>query len=154
MHRIAALLSGLMMTTAVTAASLDYPKTERGNVVDVQFGERVADPYRWLENDVRTDTKVRDWVTAQNKVTDAYLATLPGRDAIRQRLSQLWNYERFGIPEKAGRNYFYTRNTGLQNQSVLFVRTGLNGAPREVLTSGTAAQLFPTLSLPREAVRA
>jgi prolyl oligopeptidase len=140
MHRIAALLSGLMMTTAVTAASLDYPKTERGNVVDVQFGERVADPYRWLENDVRTDTKVRDWVTAQNKVTDAYLATLPGRDAIRQRLSQLWNYERFGIPEKAGRNYFYTRNTGLQNQSVLFVRTGLNGAPRELLDPNTWAK--------------
>lgn len=128
------------MTSTAIAAALTYPKTERGSVVETQFGQRVADPYRWLENDVRSDAKVREWVTAQNKVTDAYLATLPGRDVLRRRLSELWNYERFGVPEKAGRNYFYTHNTGLQNQNVLFVRTGLDGKPRELLDPNTWAK--------------
>ncbi len=121
------------MTTSLSAASLSYPPAERGTVAETQFGTAVPDPYRWLENDVRTDARVRDWVTAENKVTDAYLDTLPGRAAIRQRLSALWNYERFGVPQKAGRNYFYSRNSGLQNQAVLYVRTGLNGKPRELI---------------------
>jgi len=115
------------------SSSLKYPVTGRGPVVESQFGEAIADPYRWLEDDVRTDQKVQDWVTAENAVTDAYLATLPGRDAIRQRLSKLWDYERFGVPEKAGDNYFYSHNTGLQNQSILFVRNGLDGAPRQLI---------------------
>nr|WP_246263684.1 prolyl oligopeptidase family serine peptidase [Parasphingopyxis algicola] len=109
---------------------LDYPETARGDVVEEQFGVAVVDPYRWLENDVRNDTAVRDWVTAQNAVTDAYLETLPGRDAIAARLTELWNYERVGIPEKRGNRYFYTRNDGLQNQSVLYMRDGLDGEPR------------------------
>jgi prolyl oligopeptidase len=140
MHRLVAAGLGALMTSTAIAAAITYPKTERGSVVETQFGQRVADPYRWLENDVRSDAKVRDWVTAQNKVTDAYLATLPGRDALRKRLSELWNYERFGVPEKAGRNYFYTHNTGLQNQNVLFVRTGLDGKPRELLDPNTWAK--------------
>lgn len=107
-----------------------YPDTERGAVVEEQFGVAVADPYRWLENDVRSDTAVRDWVTAQNAVTDAYLETLPGREAIAARLTELWNYERVGIPEKRGNRYFYTRNDGLQNQSVLYMRNGLDGEPQ------------------------
>ena len=73
------------------------------------------------------------WVDAQNQVTNAFLATLPGRDAIRSRMTELYNYERFGLPEKAGNAYFYTRNDGLQNQSVLYVRAGLNGAPRVLI---------------------
>ncbi|SNS15607.1 prolyl oligopeptidase [Sphingomonas laterariae] len=112
------------------AAAIAYPATERGPVVDQQFGQAIADPYRWLENDVRTDARVADWVAAQNRVTDAYLASLPGRDAIKARLTRLWNYERFDIPEKAGARYFYTRNNGLQNQSPIYVREGLNGAER------------------------
>ncbi|MFD1952377.1 prolyl oligopeptidase family protein [Sphingomonas arantia] len=114
----------------LSAQALTYPKTERGTVADVQFGEAVKDPYRWLENDVRQDPKVREWVTAENAVTDAYLKTLPGRDAIAQRLKALWNYERFGVPRKSGGRYFYTRNTGLQNQAVLYVRDALDGTPR------------------------
>ncbi len=114
----------------LSAQALTYPKTERGTVADVQFGEAVKDPYRWLENDVRQDPKVREWVTAENAVTDAYLKTLPGREAIAQRLKALWNYERFGLPRKSGGRYFYTRNTGLQNQAVLYVRDTLNGTPR------------------------
>ena len=112
---------------------LPYPETRRADVVETQFGITVHDPYRWLENDVRTDPAVRDWVTAENSVTDAYLATLPGRAAFKARMEQLWNYERFGVPEKKGPNYFYTRNTGLQNQAVLFVRQGLTGEPRPLL---------------------
>src|SRR5205085_5973914 len=103
-----------------------YPETARGNVVEEQFGERIADPYRWLENDVHQDPNVRAWVQAQNAASSTFLAALPGRDAIRTRMTQLYNYERFGMPERAGSNYFYTRNDGLQNQSVLSVRDGLH----------------------------
>jgi prolyl oligopeptidase len=105
-----------------------YPETERGNVVETQFGVPVADPYRWLENDVRTDPKVAEWVARQNAVTGAYLATLPARETFEQRLRTLYDYERFGVPRKAGNRYFYSRNSGLQNQAVLFVRDGLSGA--------------------------
>ena len=116
---------------------LAYPDTATVPQVDEAFGERVADPYRWLENDVRVDTKVRDWVTAQNKVTDAYLAALPGRDSFKARMQALYNYERMGTPRKAGQGaaarYFYSRNSGLQNQSTLWVREGLGGAPRQLL---------------------
>ena len=120
-------------TAAASSATLAYPPTLRGDVVEEQFGERIADPYRWLENDVREDPRVRAWVTAQNEVAEAYLAALPARAAFRARMTQLYDYERFGIPERAGSRYFYTRNDGLQNQSVLHVREGLNGAPRVLI---------------------
>ena len=130
----------IVISSSISAAALTYPDTEKGLVSETQFGMAVADPYRWLENDVRTDAKVRDWVTAQNQLTDAYLDTLPGRAAIRERLSALWNYERFGVPQKAGNNYFYSRNSGLQNQAVLFVRHGLNGEPRELIDPNVWAE--------------
>jgi prolyl oligopeptidase len=112
------------------AAPIAYPATARGEVAEEQFGERIADPYRWLENDVRQDPAVRAWVTAQNEVSSRFLARLPARAAFRARMTQMYDYERFGLPEKAGNLYFYTRNDGLQNQSVLYVRDGLDGAPR------------------------
>ena len=101
--------------------------------VEDQFGEQVADPYRWLENDVRSDAEVADWVKRQNAVTDAYLAKLPARDWFKQRIGQLYDFERFSTPVKAGKRYFYTRNSGLQNQSPLYVREGLDGPPRLLL---------------------
>lgn len=113
-----------MLATAAVAAPLAYPVTPIVPQTDTQHGVVVADPYRWLENDVRTDPKVAAWVEAQNKVTDAYLATLPGRDAIKTRLTELWNYERFGIPRLRAQFKFYTRNSGLQNQAVLYVQQG------------------------------
>jgi prolyl oligopeptidase len=122
------------------ASALAYPETRREAVVENQFGEAVADPYRWLENDVRNDPAVRQWVTAQNQVTEGYLSTLPARDAFRERMRQVYNFERFGIPEKRGNRYFYTRNSGLQNQSVLYVRDGLNGAPRMLIDPNTWSQ--------------
>ncbi|MDC0887130.1 prolyl oligopeptidase family serine peptidase [Altererythrobacter sp.] len=108
----------------------EYPQTRAQDVGDLQFGVRVADPYRWLENDVRVDEEVAQWVEQQNAVTDAFLAEIPGREALKQRITELTDYERFGIPREAGGRYFYTRNDGLQNQSALYVRDGLNGEPR------------------------
>ena len=97
---------------------------------NLQTEMAVADPYRWLENDVRNDAEVRNWVEQQNKLTASYLETLPGRDIFAARLKQLFNFQRMGTPRKAGENYFYTRNDGLQNQSVLMVQTGMGGTPR------------------------
>ncbi len=119
--------------SATTPDALAYPATERGDTIDPQFGVDVADPYRWLEDDVRVNPKVAAWVADQNKVTDAYLDTLPGRDAFKARMTELYNYERFGLPRKAGTRYFYTRNDGLQPQSVLFVREGLKGEGRVLI---------------------
>ncbi|WP_260580891.1 prolyl oligopeptidase family serine peptidase [Sphingopyxis sp. PET50] len=125
---------------ATAAAALAYPATERGDTVDPQFGVDVADPYRWLEDDVRVNPKVAAWVADQNKVTDAYLGTLPGRDAFKTRMTELYNYERFGLPRKAGTRYFYTRNDGLQPQSVLYVRDGLKGEGRILIDPNGWAQ--------------
>lgn len=116
--------------SSAVKAPIAYPVTERQEVMETQFGVAVKDPFRWLENDVREDQKVRDWVTAQNKVTDAYLASLPGRDIFAARMKQLYDYERFGVPVKKGGRYFYTRNDGLQNQAPLYVRDSLNGGGR------------------------
>lgn len=117
-----------------------YPDTRRDDVAEQIFGIDVADPYRWLENDVRGDSDVADWVTAQNAVTDAYLDTLPGRDWFRTRIKQLFDYERYGIPEKKGGRYFYVHNSGLQNQAVLFVRDRLDGAGRILIDPNTWSQ--------------
>ncbi|WP_294329182.1 prolyl oligopeptidase family serine peptidase [uncultured Sphingomonas sp.] len=119
--------------TTAPMTKFAYPDTRRVDVVDEQFGVKVADPYRWLENDVRNDKEVAAWVEAENKVTDAYLATLPGRDAFKARIKQLFDYERFGVPEQKGGHYFYAHNSGLQNQAVLFVRDGLNGQGRVLI---------------------
>ncbi|MEP2235461.1 MAG: prolyl oligopeptidase family serine peptidase [Alteripontixanthobacter sp.] len=110
-----------------------YPETRAGDVTETIFGQEIADPYRWLENDVRVDEEVADWVEAQNEVTDAYLATMPGREGFEARIKQLYDYERFGLPTEKGGRYFYTRNDGLQNQSVLYVRDGLDGEPRVLI---------------------
>ena len=87
---------------AQAAAAIAYPQTRRMDLVETQFGVPVADPYRWLENDVRTDAEVKAWVDAQNAVTNAYLSTLPGRKALEQRITELYDYERFAAPEKKG----------------------------------------------------
>ena len=138
MRRILPLtLIALAAPTFAQTSPMTYPTTERGATVDEQFGIGVADPYRWLENDVRTDPKVAAWVADENKVTDAYLATLPGRDIFKARLTQLINYERFGTPVKKGGRYFYTHNAGLQNQAVLFVRDSVAGEGRVLIDPNT-----------------
>ncbi len=139
--RFSALVAAISLNGGgVTAAqslqagnNIVYPQTRRVDVVDTQFGVPVADPYRWLENDVRTDGQVRAWVDAQNAVTAGFLQSLPGREALKERLKQLFDYERYGIPVTKGGRYFYTRNNGLQNQSILYVRESLNGEGRELI---------------------
>ena len=111
----------------------DYPATRATDTSETLFGEAIADPYRWLENDVRTDPQVAQWVEAQNTVTDAYLETLPGTAWFKERLAELIDYERFGIPNKAGDRYFYSYNSGLMNQAQYFVRDGWDGEARLLL---------------------
>jgi prolyl oligopeptidase len=128
------LLGGVLVATSIAADDkLTYPKTKRVDHYDVYHGVKVLDPYRWLEEDVRSSKEVADWVEAENKVTDAYLKSIPERDAIRKRLTELWNFERYSVPIKAGKNYFYSKNDGLQNQSVLYVLDKLDGKPRLLL---------------------
>jgi prolyl oligopeptidase len=122
---------------AAPRAALVYPVTERQPVVEERFGVKVPDPYRWLEDDVRENPKVRQWVAEQNALTDSYLATLPARSHFQRRMTELFSYERFTVPERKGGRYFYTRNTGLQNQNVLYVREGLNGTPRMLIDPNT-----------------
>ena len=119
--------------TQASMPTIAYPQTRRVDQIDEQFGVKVADPYRWLENDVRNDPEVRGWVDAENKVTDDYLATLPGRDYFNKRIKQLFDYERFGAPVHKGGHYFYMHNSGLQNQAVLFVRDSLTGPGRVLI---------------------
>jgi len=108
-----------------------YPTAARGTQVDVYHGVTIADPYRWLEDvDAPATT---EWVAAQNRLTDSFLSSIPQRPAIKSRLTQLWNYARFSAPFKANGRYFYFQNTGLQNQSVLYVQDGKNAAPRMLL---------------------
>jgi prolyl oligopeptidase len=110
---------------------LQYPETRMDDLVDNYFGVDVADPFRWLEDDNSEETKA--WVEAQNEVTFGYLGKIPYRKKINERLTSLWNYERYSTPWWEGNSYFYFKNDGTQNQSVLYVRTGLDGEPRVFL---------------------
>jgi prolyl oligopeptidase len=119
---------------------LKYPETKTVAVVDEQFSVKVADPYRWLEDDVRTSKDVADWVAEQKAVSDTYLDALPGKAALAAKMKTLYNYERYSLPEKAGGHYFFTKNDGLQNQSVLYVRKGLKGKDRVLIDPNTWAK--------------
>src|SRR5712671_7680184 len=112
-------------------APLSYPAAARGTQVDDYHGTSIADPYRWLEDVDGPATKA--WVEAENKLTDSFLATIPERPAIKTRLTQLWNYARYSAPFKDNGRYFYFQNTGLQNQSVMYVQDGRNAPPRMLL---------------------
>lgn len=114
-----------------------YPMTRTVDHVDTYHGAEVADPYRWLEDDVRQSQEVADWVKRQNEVTFGYLKSLPLRDRIEERLTKLWNYEKYGTPFKRGGRYYFFKNDGLQNQSVLFVQTTLESEPRVLLDPNT-----------------
>ena len=111
---------------------MEYPTTKRVDQVDEFFGTKVADPFRWLEDDVRNSDDVKVWVEAQNKLTFSIIEQLPHRQAIEDRLTQLWDYEKYGVPFKRGDKYFYFKNNGLQNQSVLYKLDSLD-APPELL---------------------
>ena len=111
--------------------TMTYPATARGDVVDDYFGTKVPDPYRWMED--LDSPAVADWVAAQNRVTFAYLETLPLRDRFKQRITQLWDYPKVGVPVREGGRYFYTKNSGLQRQAPLYMRASLTSEPSLVL---------------------
>ena len=119
----------IVISSVSAGEKLKYPDAKKVDQVDELHGVKVQDPYRWLEDDVRQSKEVADWVAAENVITTAYLAAIPQRDAIKKRLTELWNYEKFGAPFKAGGRYFYFKNDGLQNQSVLYKLESLNAAP-------------------------
>jgi prolyl oligopeptidase len=116
---------------------LSYPVAKKVDQTDDYHGTKVADPYRWLEDANSAETK--EWVDAENKVTQSWLAQIPQREAIRQRLTQLWNYERYSVPYKEGGRYFFSRNDGLQNQAVLYTMKTLSDSPRLLLDPNTLA---------------
>jgi prolyl oligopeptidase len=128
----------MAITLSMTAAGclaqspkITYPKTVHGNTVDEYFGVRVADPYRWLEND--TSATTAQWVKAENKVTNAYFSKIPFRQALLTRLTAVTNYEKLGIPYKRNGKYYFSKNDGLQNQSIVYVMDTPEAAPRVFL---------------------
>ncbi len=126
-------LTLLAATHADDLKKMNYPETKRIDHTDVLHGVTVADPYRWLEDDVRKSKEVAKWVEAQNKVTSAYLHQIPERKQIEKRVTELWNYEKLSAPFRRGGKYFFYKNDGLQNQNVLYIKDTLDGEPRELI---------------------
>jgi len=126
------LLTGIFTSAAPAGAqTLQYPTARKSDVVDDYHGTRVPDPYRWLEDPDSPES--RAWIEAQNRLTEAYLAAIPARTAIRDRLTKLWNYPKYGTPFRKGGRYFFFKNDGLQNQSVLYKQASLTAQPETLL---------------------
>jgi prolyl oligopeptidase len=133
-----ALVAAVVLSAACTSpepARMIYPVTRTVDHVDTYHGVQVPDPYRWLEDDTSAETAA--WVEAQNAVTFAHLETIPFRPALTARLEQLYNYPKFGEPFRRGTSYFFFKNDGLQNQSVVYRQTGLDGTPEVLLDPNT-----------------
>ena len=125
-------MSGIMvMSCAPQQKKPVYPETAKVDTVDVYFGTQVPDPYRWLENDTSAATTA--WVEAQNKVTNEYLSQIPFRENLLKRLTELADYEKISAPVKKHGKYYFSKNDGLQNQSVFYVQDSLDGEPRVFL---------------------
>ncbi|MEH2233460.1 MAG: prolyl oligopeptidase family serine peptidase [Nostoc sp.] len=114
-----------------SSENLTYPTSHKSNQADNYHGTLVADPYRWLEDPDSEET--RTWIEAQNQVTFGYLSEIPAREKIKQRLTKLWDYEKYGIPFQEGDRYFYFKNDGLQNQSVFYTLKTLDDQPKVLL---------------------
>lgn len=121
-----------------TEKKMTYPLSKKVDTVDIYFGTQVPDPYRWLEDDNSEETK--NWVIAQNEVTNGYLSQIPNREKINQRLTEVWNYSKVGVPFKKGNLYFHYRNDGLQNQSVLYVQSSLEDEAKILLDPNTLSE--------------
>ena len=128
---IFSLLSLMTLLSSAQTAPLPYPQARRSDQVDDYHGTKVADPYRWLEDTDSAETHA--WVEAENKLTFGYLDQIPYRQALRDRLTKLWNYERYTVPSQHGGRYFFQHNTGLQQQNVLLVAESIHGEPRVLL---------------------
>jgi len=147
---LAAITIGNNTHAQQTMKQIKYPDTKKGNVVDDYFGTKINDPYQWLENDTAAD--VNTWVDEQNKLTQNYLSQIPFRDKIKSRLTEIWNYPKYSSPFKEGDYYYFFRNDGLQNQSVLYCQKGTTGNPEVFLdlnklsADGTASLASLTFS--------
>src|SRR5690606_28789962 len=117
---------------------ISYPETRMDSVSDDYFGTVVSDPYRWLENDTATETE--NWVKAQNAVTSDYLAKIPYRDKIKDRLTELYDYPRISAPFRVGEYYFFYKNDGLQNQAVIYYQKGRDGEPQVFIDPNTLSK--------------
>ena len=127
-----------LLATGITQQMIksnNYPVARKSDQTDDYHGVKVADPYRWLEDLDSEET--RNWVEAENKLSFGFLGSISVRTALKDRLTKLWNYEKYGIPFKEGNRYFYTRNSGLQNQAVLYTVTALDAQPQMVLDPNT-----------------
>ena len=135
--------TAFVSSLSINAQTVNYPVTKKTDVVNDYHGVKIADPYRWLEDDNSAETK--EWVKAENKVTRQYLDAIPFRNKIRERLEKIWNFPKYGTPHQEGKYIIFSKNDGMQNQSVLYIQEGLNGTPRVLLdpnkisTNGTAA---------------
>jgi prolyl oligopeptidase len=117
---------------------IQYTPTQKVDVKDTYFGTEVEDPYRWLENDTSAETA--EWVKTQNQLTFGYLAQLPSREKINKRLTELWDYPKYGVPYKEAGKYFFSKNNGLQNQSVIYTTADLNAEPSVLLDPNTLSE--------------
>ena len=125
----------ILISSSHSSSQIVYPVTVKENVVDTYFGIEVKEPYRWLENDTSRATST--WVKAQNKVTYDYLAQIPFRNELKKRLTSLMNYPKYGAPFKKNGQYFFFKNNGLQNQSVLYRQTSITSNPEILLDPNT-----------------
>ncbi len=136
------ILAALSLSATASSQTLTYPQTRTVPQVDVYFGETVADPYRWLEDENSAETA--RWVADENKVTFGYLEKIPYRSAVKERLEKLYNYPRYGSPSRKGEYFVFSKNDGLQNQSVLYIQKGLTGEatvlldPNKFASDGTS----------------
>jgi prolyl oligopeptidase len=127
----------LMATLAAADGPLKYPPAKKVDQADVFHGVKVEDPYRWLEEDVRKSSEVRQWVDAEAKLTEEYLNAIPERSRIKKRLTELWDYAKFTPPSQVAGKYLFRKNDGLQNQSVLNVMDGRDAEPRVLIDPNT-----------------
>ena len=131
MKRLLLMTMTMMVANMMQAQTLQYPKAVKDGTVDEYFGVKVADPYRWLEND--TSAQTAEWVAAENKVTNAYLNKIPMRGKLLKRMTELVNYEKVSAPSKHHGKWYFSKNDGLQNQSVIYVKDAIDGEPRVFL---------------------
>lgn len=119
----------ILANEGMSQDKMEYPVTKKVDQVDTYFDAKVVDDFRWLEDDVRESKDVKNWVEAQNNLTMSYLNSLPHRKEIEERLTSLWDYEKYGTPSKAGGRYYFSKNDGLQNQSVVYRMDSLGSEP-------------------------
>ncbi|MDP2960301.1 MAG: prolyl oligopeptidase family serine peptidase [candidate division Zixibacteria bacterium] len=141
----------IILFSITNAQKFKYPPARMDNVVETYFGTKVADPYRWLENPDSPETQA--WVEAENKLTYDFLNAIPQREKIKAKLTKLWNYPKYSVPRKRGGHYFYSKNEGLQNQSVYYMQESLDSTPIMVIDpnklspDGTIALTIPAFSM-------